>query len=103
MQRIAVAAGQDVDVVQSNYTEEYLEEGNDDMIDENELLSGDDCAQENHEYLEDEGYEQREENELRRTVQAVFELEEALLNQHMSNIQVEYFEMPLFFLESLAH
>jgi hypothetical protein len=31
---------------------------------------------------------QEEEEELRRTVQGVFELEEALLNQHMSNIQV---------------
>ena len=29
-----------------------------------------------------------EEAELRRTVQALFELEEALLNQHMSNLQV---------------
>jgi hypothetical protein len=33
-----------------------------------------------------------EETELRRTVQALFELEEALLNQHMSNIQ-EHAEM----------
>lgn len=31
---------------------------------------------------------QEEEAEMRRTVQALFELEEALLNQHMSNIQV---------------
>lgn len=34
---------------------------------------------------------QEEEAEMRRTVQALFELEEALLNQHMSNIQVSFF------------
>jgi hypothetical protein len=33
---------------------------------------------------------QEEEAEMRRTVQALFELEEALLNQHMSNIQVSF-------------
>ena len=35
-----------------------------------------------------QGPTQEEEEELRRTVQALFELEETLLNQHMSNIQV---------------
>ena len=80
LKRIAIAAGKDIDVVQSDYIE---------AVDEHALASGDDSAQENHEYLTDEGYQQEEENELRRTVQAVFELEEALLNQHMSNIQVE--------------
>jgi hypothetical protein len=37
-----------------------------------------------------QGPTKEEEAELRRTVQALFELEEALLNQHMSNIQVSY-------------
>jgi len=87
LNRIAAAAGQGVDVVQSNYTEEILGEGNGDIIDERAIASGDDSGQENHEYLAGEDYQKEKENELRRTVQAVFELEEALLNQHMSNIQ----------------
>lgn len=97
MNRIAAAAGQGVDVVQSNYTEEILGEGNGDIIDERAIASGDDSGQENHEYFAGEDYQKEEENELRRTVQAVFELEEALLNQHMSNIQVENFETCLSF------
>jgi hypothetical protein len=36
---------------------------------------------------------EEEEAEMRRTVQTLFELEEALLNQHMSNIQVRLFSL----------
>lgn len=89
LKRIAIAAGKDVDVVQVGYIE-AVDERNNGMDDEHAIAAGDDSAEENHEYLTDEVYQQEEENELRRTVQAVFELEEALLNQHMSNIQVEY-------------
>lgn len=75
-------AGHDIEVLQTNYDmEEMLDyEGSDEMVDDD--------------YLSDskQASGQEEEEELRRTVQAVFELEEALLNQHMSNIQVEFFE-----------
>lgn len=97
MHRIAVAAGEDIEVLQTSYgAEEMLDERTDEMEDEYGSVSGEDAAEDTAEdsddYLDGKASQQEEEDELRRTVQAVFELEEALLNQHMSNIQVEYFD-----------
>ena len=65
-----------------------LEEEDDDD-EEEELLyeeEEEEEAKDSHDWNE-EPTKEEEEEELRRTVQGVFELEEALLSQHMSNIQ----------------
>jgi len=92
LHRIAAAAGQDIESHQTKFVEEALDEGAD-ALDEYAVGSSDDgtiedgSAEEYDDYDDGKASQKEEENELRRTVQAVFELEEALLNQHMSNIQ----------------
>jgi len=93
LHRIAGAAGKDIESHPAKFVEEVLDEGAD-AFDECALGSSDDDLIEygsTEEFDDDDdgrASQKEQENELRRTVQAVFELEEALLNQHMSNIQV---------------
>lgn len=93
LHRIAAAAGEDIESNQARFVEEGLDEGAEEL-DEYLLGSSDDdiikdvSTEEFIDYDNARASQKEEENELRRTVQAVFELEEALLNQHMSNIQV---------------
>lgn len=94
--RIAAATQQAVEH-HEEFAQKILGEDDDvdtDAIDESLLEQVD---EEEQEYFQSDespdatagvGASEEGERELRRTVQAVFELEEALLNQHMSNIQV---------------
>nr|Q39493.1 RecName: Full=Diatom spindle kinesin-1 [Cylindrotheca fusiformis]AAB05681.1 diatom spindle kinesin 1 [Cylindrotheca fusiformis] len=72
--------------------EEEADDEEGDYEEESEDLDYEDSEGQDYEEAVESQYDhsqeaQEGEEELRRTVQAVFELEEALLNQHMSNIQ----------------